>query len=166
MLTCSTHPYFCYGTREITSELLVRQICFPSITAEPKNSLSVQGIWVIGVNFSEILIKAKEILILFELAGYLSDPSMCYQGSTVLLQTTENELWKTVRLTSFQNAQCNPLQSHSSLWSSHWSIQGWSFLYLLCYLYLLLMFWAWGYFHNVSLSLVAILTKYFCDTSG
>ena len=37
MLTCTTRPYFCYGTCEITYELLVRQICFPSITAEPRS---------------------------------------------------------------------------------------------------------------------------------
>ena len=41
-----------------------------------------------------------------------------------MLQTTENELWKTARLTSFQKPQCNLIQSHSSLGSSHWSIQG------------------------------------------
>ena len=40
---------------------------------EKKNSLSEKGIWVIVVNFSEILIKGKAIL--FELAGNLSDPS-------------------------------------------------------------------------------------------
>ena len=64
---------FCYGTWEITSELLIRQICFPSIYSrslvtriklwrEMKHSLSEQGIWVIKVNFSEILIKGKGIL--------------------------------------------------------------------------------------------------------
>ena len=41
-----------------------------------------------------------------------------------MLQTTENELWKTARLTSFQKPQCNLIQSHFSLGSSHWSIQG------------------------------------------
>ena len=87
--------------------------------------------------------------ILFELAGNLSDPSSSYQGSTVsqMLQTTENKLWTTGRLTSFQKAQCNPFQSHSSLGSSHWSIQG-SFC-ICCDMYTFIWhnFWAWDYFH-------------------
>ena len=48
---------------------------------ETKNSSSQRGILVIGVNFSEILIKEEGIQ--FELAGNSSNPSSSYRDSTV-----------------------------------------------------------------------------------
>ena len=60
------------------------------------------------------------------------------------------QLWKTVRLISFQNPE---LQSVSIFLNFvHPSL----LLHLPCYLYLLLMFW--GVIFNVSLNLVAFLT--------
>ena len=60
------------------------------------------------------------------------------------------QLWKTVRLISFQNPE---LQSVSIFLNFvHPSLH----LHLPCYLYLLLMFW--GIIFNVSLHLVAFLT--------
>ena len=51
------------------------------------------------------------------------------------IQTTKlNSLWKPVRLTSFQKPQCNPFFSKF--------VHPYHLLYLLCHLYLLLMFWA------------------------
>ena len=57
-----------------------------------EKQVELTGIWFIGVNFSEILIKRKEIL--FELVGNLSYPSSSYWGSIVSADVFQ--IWSTV----------------------------------------------------------------------
>ena len=49
-----------------------------------ERQFELAGIRVIGVNFSDILIKGKEIQ--FELAGNSSYPTSSYRGSTVVVR--------------------------------------------------------------------------------
>ena len=97
--------------------------------------------------------------LLFELVGNLSDLSSSSQGITVsqMSQTTENELCKTVRLNKFSKTTMQSISVPFFIGIFTLVHPRLILLYLLCYLYLLLTFWAWGFFH-VSPSLVAILT--------
>ena len=86
--------------------------------------------------------------LLFELVGNLSDPSSSSQGSTVsqMLQTTENELCKTVRLNEFSKTTMQSISVPFFIRIFTLVHPRLILLYLLCYLYLLLTFWAWGFF--------------------
>ena len=80
-------------------------------------------------------------------------PTKCPPNSISNVTNDKNELrLKTVRLTSFQNAQ--KLQSISTFFKF---VYPFLLLYLLCYLYLLFIHVLSSYFY-VLLSLVAVLT--------
>ena len=136
-------------------------------------------------NFATWSVKACEINcnytymsvshLLWNLRNYLSITALCEQTRLPSIisniEDHKNEIWKTVRLTSFKGPNCHPFQFFLSLSTCYLITPKAIFICthscsLLCYLNLLFMFWAvFLCFTEIGGGLHCCSFDKFCDTA-